>query len=210
MSSQEVVESQVLIFGAFVTSGITQGMFWLFVTSAFLHFSIFHVFLNMVALFDIGRIIEREFSNKILLFIFTFGAILGSIFTYLLSSIQGSNIMSIGASGGIFALIGFLFHKIFIQKEDFAGINSSAITNSLILALVISFLPQVNWVAHLGGFIFGILVSMFFGRNYTSLSFRDRFLNIGYALSIIVIILSYSLLLLNLFTDFATFRINVV
>lgn len=210
MPSQEIVEAQVMVFGAFVTSGVSQGMYWLLVTSSFLHFGIFHLFLNMLALFDIGKIIEREFSHKLVLVIFTFGSTLGSLVTFLLSISQSSNIMSVGASGGIFALIGFLFYKIFILKETLDGISSRSIINALLLALVISFLPQVNWAAHLGGFVFGILVSMLYGNIYTSMSLRDRVLNFAYVLSIVLIIISFAVLILNLFTDFVGFSINVI
>lgn len=210
LSAQETVESQVLIFGAFVTSAVSQGMLWLLVTSSFLHFAPLHILFNMLALFESGRVIENFFGRKLIFILFILGGLFGSLATYFITSSSATNIMSIGASGGVFALIGFIFGKSVLQRDTELSQDSSVWIQNLILAFAISFLPQVNWVAHIAGLVVGIVFSFGIKNYYTSLSRTNRVINILYYFLLSILVLSYLLLILNLFTDFAGFKINVV
>lgn len=210
LSAQEVVESQVLIFGSFVTSGVAQGMVWLLVTSTFLHFAPLHILFNMLALFESGRVIENFFGRKLVFILFVLGGFLGSLATYLITISSATNIMSIGASGGVFALIGFIFGKSVLQKDNEFTRDSSVWMQTLILALAISFLPQVNWMAHIVGLLTGVAFSFVVKNYYSSLSTINKMVNITFYILLSAVVISYILLLVNLFTDFAGFRINVI
>lgn len=210
LSAQEIVESQVLVFGAFVTSGVAQGMLWLLITSLFLHFSPFHILFNMLALFESGRLIENFFGRKLVFILFVLGGFLGSLTTYFVTSSLTTNVMSIGASGGVFALIGFLFSKPVLQKDTDFTQNTSVWIQNFMLALVISFLPEVNWLSHITGILTGIVLSFLVKNYYSSLSLTNKIINIVFYILLFAVVISYVLLLLNLFTNFAGFRINVI
>jgi membrane associated rhomboid family serine protease len=78
---------------------------WQLVTSAFLHGSNAHLFLNMFALWMFGRDCERVLGAVRYLALY-FGAVLSAAVTQLLvSSLAGSAYPTVGASGGVFGVL---------------------------------------------------------------------------------------------------------
>lgn len=196
---------EVLIYGIFNSYLVEKGMFWLLITSNFLHFSLTHFLLNFIALLQIGVLVEKVYTSKKLFIVYMFGGLVSSLFTLLLANLQNEVISSLGASGSIFALLGLLVggtlkHNRFgydlpFKKEDFYP--------TLLLALIISFLPNINWAAHLGGFIIGIIFGFIFQNSLTpGIDSRDkrieRYLLI---ISVLMLVFSYALLVANLFFE---------
>lgn len=79
---------------------------WTFITSIFLHGDFAHLFFNMFALFLFGIYLESRVGAKKFLLIFFSAGILGNV-AYLITSF-GSTIPAIGASGGIYGILGAL------------------------------------------------------------------------------------------------------
>jgi membrane associated rhomboid family serine protease len=123
-------------------------------TSMFLHGGILHIFANMITLYFFGSYVLRMVGNIPFLLIFFIGGLLGNLFFILFGDQLA---IVVGASGAVFALGGALS----VLRPDLRAFifpipAPLPIWVAVIGAFVVlSFLPNVAWEAHLGGLIFG-------------------------------------------------------
>jgi len=80
-----------------------SGKVWTLVTYSFLHGDFFHIAINMLIIFGIGRSLQAQLGEKKFLILYFAGVIFGGIFILFLD-LNGS-MLTIGASGGALALI---------------------------------------------------------------------------------------------------------
>ncbi|MCT9819454.1 rhomboid family intramembrane serine protease [Microbacterium sp. W1N] len=130
---------------------------WRMLTVVFVHASIFHVGLNMLALWAIGRSLEPLLGRSRFLALYALSALGGSALVALLA--PGSWV--VGASGAVWGLLGAM---LVIGRH--IGANVTAIAVLLGLNLVFTFLPgsNISWQAHIGGGLVGALVGLIFAR----------------------------------------------
>ncbi|MGD7731505.1 rhomboid family intramembrane serine protease [Propionibacteriaceae bacterium G57] len=127
---------------------------WRLLTSAFMHFSIFHIGLNMLALYMLGRPLEMILGAWKFIVLYFVSALGGSA-VYLLFAQPELNPLNEtqagGASGAIFGLFGAL-----VVMERYKLVRSGSLLPILAINLAISFLvPGIGWQAHIGGLILG-------------------------------------------------------
>jgi len=127
-------------------------------TSMFVHADPIHLVSNMFALFIYGTFIETSYKRYQYLVIYFISGLMGSLFTLLLFP---PDVISLGASGAIFGLIGASIYLVIRQGERFF----------LILALIYlaffvfsSFAPGINLWAHLFGLGSGLILGYLFKR----------------------------------------------
>ncbi|WP_245854700.1 rhomboid family intramembrane serine protease [Flavimobilis soli] len=128
-----------------------------FLTTAFLHSSsIFHILLNMYALWMVGPILERLLGIGRFLSLYLLTAIAGSV-GYLLLASPGSTSWETlvpGASGAIFGLFGAFM--VVLRRFD---ASSAQLYGVIAINFVLGFiLPGIAWQAHLGGFVVGAIM----------------------------------------------------
>ncbi|WP_214467444.1 rhomboid family intramembrane serine protease [Microbacterium flavescens] len=142
---------------------------WRLLTAALVHGSFFHVGLNMLALWMIGRSLEPLLGRWRFLTLYVLSALGGSVAVTLLSFLTPV----VGASGAIFGLFGALF---VIGRHIGANIGGIAIILGVNLA--IGFIPgfNVSWQAHVGGLLTGLLVAFIFTRTRSR---QQRALQVG-------------------------------
>ncbi|MGA4668368.1 rhomboid family intramembrane serine protease [Propionibacteriaceae bacterium Y1923] len=136
---------------------------WRLITSAFVHFGILHLVLNMVALYFLGRPLEQVFGRVKFLVLYLASALGGSalflVFAQPLANPYQETIAG-GASGAIFGLFGSL-----LVLQLYKVIQAGSLLPILGLNLVMSFLvPGIGWQAHIGGLIIGIGVTWAYMR----------------------------------------------
>jgi len=166
-------------------NGGILGMIAPLFTHMMLHANLMHIFFNSVWLLALGAPVARSLGaglpqNGILpasLFVtfFALSGAAGALF-YIALNLK-STILLVGASGGVFGLLGALIRMIFSRPVHFArkpgGLAPLTHKNVLISSAVIiavNFLmsfsglglmpgadSQVAWEAHLGGYLFGLL-----------------------------------------------------
>jgi rhomboid protease GluP len=106
---------------------------------------------NAVAVLILDRLTDDTFNFPRYFLIFFLTAILGNILTL----IEGPQFASAGASGGIFGLIAAAFSYSWAKENR---IEITTLVFFLIVFIGSSFLiPNVNYVAHLGGAIGGFI-----------------------------------------------------
>jgi membrane associated rhomboid family serine protease len=123
-------------------------------TAAFLHDGIWHIGLNMLSLYWLGRFIEVVLRPWRTLFVYLVSLIASGISVVLFSA---PDLPTLGASGAIFGLFGALFAIGLKLHERGRGLVRANL-GILVLNLVWSFaMPFISWQAHVGGLIAGFL-----------------------------------------------------
>ena len=123
-----------------------QGEWWRLVTAGFLHGGILHILMNSWVLFDLGAEVEQIYGTSRLIVFYFFSTITG----FLISSKFGYA-SSVGSSAGIFGLIGAMLAFGFTDRSSLGAAVKSLYARWLIYLLVLSFIPGVDFRAHIGG-----------------------------------------------------------
>jgi membrane associated rhomboid family serine protease len=131
---------------------LTAFMPWTMITSLFVHSGIFHVGLNMLALFLFGPAIETLIGRFRFLSLYLLGGFGGSVAVLWLG--QGNPVL--GASGAIFGLLGAYF---IIQRKLGGNTVQLLVVIGLNLAMGF-FVPGVAWQAHVGGVVVGAIIAL--------------------------------------------------
>jgi len=133
-----------------------QGWYWQLFTSIFVHSGIVHLMGNMLFLLIFGLRAEEMFNIREYLLIYLLSGLAGNLLSLAFGpySAPGIPFVSVGASGAIFGVFGACI--IYIRR---------AVGQSIITALMYAFFlfminigPQVNFLAHLGGLVVGLLI----------------------------------------------------
>ena len=129
---------------------IDNGEYYRLLTSMFLHADIMHIFSNMIALLFFGTAVENNFSKIEYIIIYFISGLIGNLFSLILLPL---NVISLGASGAIFGLIGAAFILFTVDGDRtiiFLGLFY------LLFFIISSLAPGINLWAHLFGLIGGI------------------------------------------------------
>lgn len=125
-------------------------------TAAFLHGSIFHIGVNMLSLYWLGRFIEVVLRPTRMLLVYIVSIVASGLSVVYFSPPDAG---TLGASGAIFGLFGALFAiglKLGDRGRDLVRSN----VGILVLNLVWSFsFPGISWQAHVGGLIAGFVMT---------------------------------------------------
>jgi membrane associated rhomboid family serine protease len=151
---------EIINWGANTRTAVLEGHeYYRMISAMFLHFDIVHLFLNMLALFAVGRVVEGYFGHARFLLIYLVGGLCACIASLLFNL---PNTYSVGASGAIFALFGaqLVLQSKYRDVVDFgnAGRNSLS-TIALNLFYGIGTPGVDNW-GHIGGLMGGLAVAM--------------------------------------------------
>ena len=144
--------------GSLAASDVLQrGEWWRIITGGFLHLGVFHIGLNMYALYVIGPLLEAMWGTGRLLVLYFVALIVGGCFVVWTGS------AAVGASGAISGLLGSLGIWLLLNREHLppalrSGLTRMVTTNLVILA-IISVWSGISWQGHLGGAVGGALVS---------------------------------------------------
>lgn len=143
--------------GVLVPILVTQNHeYWRIITSAFLHAGIWHIGLNMLSLYWLGRFIEvvlRPFRMAVVYF----AALIVSGITVVLFSPPDA--ATLGASGAIFGLFGALFAiglKLGERGRELVQSNIGILVINLLWTFMV---PGISWQAHVGGLIAGFVLT---------------------------------------------------
>lgn len=141
-----------------VKSKTLAGEYWRLLTCILLHGSILHILFNSIAIFVIGHMVIRITGFSYFVIVFLFSGISGSLFSLFLMPAQ----TSVGASGGIMGLIGFILIISIKFKENVPRniIKSMLVSIILIAIMGLSAYDIIDNAAHGGGLIGGVLIGL--------------------------------------------------
>lgn len=148
-------------FGAKYRPGILQGgEWWRLVTAGFLHGGILHILMNTWALFDLGAQVEELYGASRMI-VFYFLSTVGGF----LASTWWSNALSVGASAGLFGLIGVMI-AVGVKSQTLLGRAIRGMyVRWAVYGMLFCLLPglRVDNAAHLGGLAAGFGCAMLSG-----------------------------------------------
>lgn len=121
-------------------------------TVALTHGGIFHLGFNMYSLLVLGNPLEAAYGKQKFLIVFFFSLLTGSLTSAYFASLYSA---SVGASGAIFGLFGALA---IVGKKIGADIRSIVVIIGINFAFGFA-LGGVDWRAHLGGLIGGVVAA---------------------------------------------------
>ncbi|WP_124068349.1 rhomboid family intramembrane serine protease [Clostridium sp. E02] len=144
---------------------IEGGQYYRLLTSIFMHFGINHIMNNMLILFILGDNLERALGHiKYLLFYLICG--IGANVVSLMVNISNyRNVVSAGASGAIFGVIGGLLYAVVINRGQLEDLSTRQLVVVIACSLYFGFTSTgVDNTAHVAGLCFGILMGVIMYR----------------------------------------------
>ncbi|MBU5678272.1 MAG: rhomboid family intramembrane serine protease [Candidatus Aenigmatarchaeota archaeon] len=181
--SIEVVEEIVKFYG-FSLNNLKERPYVLF-TSIFIHGSIEHLISNLLVLLFFGVAVEDEIGAKKMLIIFFSGAIAGDLLSILF---YPPEVVSIGASAGIFALVGF---GMIIRPLDLSFYPPFYIIPLGLLGILYAIYNTIGFIFNVGN----ISYIAHFGGLFTGVAFAYRHKNWKKGLKIILFMIILMILL---------------
>lgn len=147
---------------------IDDGENWRLVTPIFLHAGVIHLLCNVSVQLETGAFFEREWGSGIWMIVYILSAVGSSI----LSSCFMPDSISVGSSGAVMGLFGAKLSEVFCRACESRRSRQDRISHevrmeqlngvlcSVTLVALFSFIPYVDWAAHLGGLVAGMTVGL--------------------------------------------------
>jgi membrane associated rhomboid family serine protease len=132
--------------------GVANGEIYRLVTGGFLHANIIHVAFNMLALYQLGMLLESAFGRMRFAVVYAVSLLAGSLGVVLLHPHQ----FTVGASGAVFGLMGFAFMAMRARGID---PFSTGLGGTIVINLIITFTlsSYISVGGHVGGLIGGAI-----------------------------------------------------
>lgn len=141
------------ILGAKYGPWIMRGQWWRLVTAGFLHGGLVHILMNSWVLFDLGAQVEEVYgTNRMIVFYF-----ISTVAGFYASTLWNPMVLSIGASAGIFGLLGAMIALGVRHRSALGDHIRSLYLRWAIYGLLFGLLPffSIDNAAHIGGLAAG-------------------------------------------------------
>ena len=130
---------------------------WRIITAGFLHVDLFHILMNTLVLFQAGVLVETLYGKKQMIIIYLTSIITSSLLALIM---MDGGTVSLGASGGVFGLMGAIIVYLYTSNLVKVPTVRSQIFRTLLANVLISLIPGISFYGHLGGFIGGVLITV--------------------------------------------------
>ncbi len=173
-------------FGAKYRPAVFLGQWWRLITAGFLHGGLLHLLMNSWVLFDLGAQVEEIYGASRFLVIYFVATVAGFF-----ASTWWFAGLSVGASAGIFGLIGAMI-ALGTRHPLGAGIRALYIRWA-IYGLLLGLLPglRVDNAAHLGGLAAGFAVGFVAGLPEGAPTWADRLWRVAAYLSVFLTVVAF-------------------
>jgi len=128
------------------------GDWWRLLTAPLLHGGFLHIGLNGIALFFAGRFIEQHLGGRVLVGLLAFGAVAGGLMSMWLSD---AGTVSVGASGGIMALIAGATLLCYTLPEAADTLSGRSLFLRILVPSLVPTSDGIDYAAHFGGALAG-------------------------------------------------------
>jgi rhomboid protease GluP len=151
----------LLRWGGTYDPSITRGEWWRLLTAMFVHAGFMHLLFNMLALYNIGALVERMFGRVPFLVLYVLSGVGGSIASAYWHPLS----VGVGASGAIFGLYGGLGGFLLragksLPSDIVAPLRNSAVAFVLFNGVYGVMQPNIDVVAHVGGLASGFVAAI--------------------------------------------------
>lgn len=177
-----IINVLIFIYGTKINRGIYENWmldlqkvlqdheYYRAITSVFLHQEISHIFNNMIILFFLGDMLEKEIGHLPFGIIYILSGIAGSAASLYYKMIHGVINPSLGASGAIFGLDGLLLAIVILNADRMRNVSLQRTILMIVLSVYSGYTGQnIDNAAHvgglLGGFVLGALYCMLWSNH---------------------------------------------
>ena len=151
-STAEISLDVLLRYGALYSQALERHEYWRLISYGFLHANPIHLVANMLCLVLWGGLLERRVEALYFTVIYLCGLVFGGIAS---SVTHPGPYLAVGASGAISAVLGALLCLRVLGKIGLPW-NFFVVNISLNVMIAIG-ASRVDWQAHLGGFVAGMV-----------------------------------------------------
>jgi len=188
-----VVVSVVQIFpddpikaAGLVKPAVRNGEIWRLFTSTLMHANLTHFWFNFLALLHFSRIIEQTVQRAYVPLVFVLTAPVGSIFSVLFYP----NSTSVGASGGLMGLLGFITIAAYFDETRYPPRYFRQMIEAIVLVGVFGLVgfSFIDNAGHAGGLVSGLFLGWFFLRkNEQPIKEKERRLKLAGAVALLAL-----------------------
>lgn len=150
--------------GAMITEVVLRdGQYYRLFTAMFLHTDPQHLINNMLMLALGGAIVEHYTGHAFYFFLYMLSGLFGNMISMAYEIQNRLSWVSVGASGAIMGLVGFVVVWILVNRKTFIRSRSLMIRLALLGVFVIEacfFQKGANTAAHTGGFLTGAVLGV--------------------------------------------------
>ena len=144
---------------------IEKGEYYRLITSVFMHFGISHIMNNMLILFILGDNLERALGHIKYLFFYLICGVGANIVSMAVNLGEYRNVVSAGASGAIFGVIGGLLYAVIINRGRLEDLSTRQLVVMIVWSLYFGFTSTgVDNAAHIAGLLIGIVMGILLYR----------------------------------------------
>ncbi|MGO1923967.1 MAG: rhomboid family intramembrane serine protease, partial [Jeotgalicoccus sp.] len=137
---------------------VSSGEYYRLVTSTFLHVGVSHFLFNIFALYILGKFVEGIYTPWHMLITYLAAGSIASLFSLVFIT-EG---ISLGASGGVYGLLGLIIIHLLITRKIKAKLIVQIIAVFVVVSVLSMFFANINHYAHIGGLIVGVLLGIIF------------------------------------------------
>lgn len=145
-----------IMLGCYYKPFVLAGEYWRLLTVGFVHVQSYHIFMNLVALYSLGRLLERMVGHWKFLLVLLFSIISGSLWIFILDG----NTLVVGLSAGLYGLMASELYIFYLKGLFNNPMIKNEVIQMILINVLINFIPGVSYTGHIGGFIGGLLMSM--------------------------------------------------
>ncbi len=183
----------LVLFGAKFGPYVAAGQWWRLVTAGFLHGGIMHIAFNSFSLLDVGSHVEELYGMSRMAVVYLISTITGFGLSY-----WWSPVTSIGASAGVFGLLGaMLAWGMKWDRTSYGSAVKTQYSRWVVYGLVMSLMGNIDMGAHVGGLAGGFAVGWFAGEPNKSPA-ADRLWDLAMYVSVAVTVACFARVALNL------------
>ncbi|HEU0120093.1 MAG TPA: rhomboid family intramembrane serine protease [Bryobacteraceae bacterium] len=185
-------------YGAKWVPAIVHGDWYRLITAGYLHVQGVHILMNMIGLYNLGPLTEEIYGTGRMFTAYTVATVTG----FALSSVWTPLSPSLGASAGLFGLLGALI-AVGIHSKSFIArhLQQQCLLNAAIGFAMGGMMSMVDNAAHLGGLAGGFAVAYFSGFPQSSDAQRNKIWNVAGGLSLLVTGYSFYQLTMQMLRD---------
>ncbi|MFH1227912.1 MAG: rhomboid family intramembrane serine protease [Planctomycetota bacterium] len=166
---------QTIMAGGLMGSFVYRGEYWRIITAPMLHANLLHIIMNISALMILGKLIEVLCDYAYLTIVFLASVVVGSIASLMMLNESG---ISVGCSGGLMGIIGFLAVLGFKRKPALPKSFSDSMIFTIVLVAVYGAIGYqvIDNAGHFGGLAAGVLLGLILIDSGETLPLKPHFL----------------------------------
>ena len=163
----EIISGSTLDTSVLVTWGgayvpyLEEGQYWRLLTSMFMHSGIRHLLNNMLLLYVLGAVLEDLLGSLRFAALYLLGGLGAGAAAWQYYLSRGEMVVSVGASGAVFAVMGALLFIVIYHRGRVRGLSLRQMMVMLLFSLYFGFTSaDVSNIAHIAGLIIGFVLAV--------------------------------------------------